>query len=252
MTRALPLTWTLDVDVPVDSALHRVVRQTLEQRPSDRRPLHRAVTGALGTLLGRPLPLQAAMHGDAVGVDHVRVALPPGPRRALRLVVAAIPSRWRWRSDGDALVGRGPRAVTPLQDRPVGLVAVAFAFPDHLHEIVLKQLPVPVRGLRSGELVLTDVTSDGGDVRFRLQFDDAERAAAAAPGVEALLANVAVEHATHGLRYDGSWSLDGPCVVGEYRGTPSPDWPTVIDRLLDAQRSARTEDPPVAGSVRAG
>ncbi|MEO0604366.1 MAG: hypothetical protein AAF211_23220, partial [Myxococcota bacterium] len=217
-----PLDWTLDVDVPVGTELHRVIRRTLEVRARDRRPVQRAVRGALSSLLARPLPLRGVLHGDTLGVARVSVDLPRGTRHTLRLVAAAVPSRWRWRSEGEALVGRGPRTVTPVacEAAPADcVVTLAFAFPDDLEELVLEGLPSPVRGLRRGEVVLRDVTPDDAEVRWRLRFDTPALARAAAPTVNALLARIALEHAEHELRYEGDWTTEGSCVVGAYRGT---------------------------------
>lgn len=240
MSNETQLDWTFDIDVPTDSALHDVVRETLARRPADRRPVHRAVLGALGWMLGRPVPLVGSLHGDHVGLAEVSVALSAGARRTLRLIAVAVPSKWRWRSEGDALVGRAPRPCDPQRpelDVPDRRVACAFTFRGDA--VGLDRLSEPVVGLRRGELHLHDVGRAHAAVRWQLRFDAAAQAEQARPRVEEFLARIRAEHGEHGLRYEGDWSIEGAMVSGTYRADAAPDWPTVLTSMFGGSPSQR-------------
>ncbi|MEN0063924.1 MAG: hypothetical protein AAGA48_17355 [Myxococcota bacterium] len=240
MSESVPLDWVVDVDVDAQSDLHQVVRAYLAKRPPDQRPVHRAVYGALGMLLGRSVSLSGVVAGDQQGPVEVNVQLPSGIRRALRLVIAAVPSRWRWRSDGAGLVGRAPR-----QGRLVGpemapvdrQVSWTFAVDEAVHEVPIQGLPQPVQALRHGEIHLREVSLAGAEVRWRLRFDDDAAAASARRHIEAMLERVAQAHGAHGLRYDGSWSLEGACVSGVYHARAEAGWPAAIAGI--AERDSR-------------
>jgi len=248
--------WTLLVDLPADAELHGVIRDWLAERPADPRAVTRAVLGALGWLLARPRALSGALAGDEEGLARVDVELPAAARQALRLIAVAVPSRWRWRSERGALVGRAPRELRARPDgEPAPDSVLTCGFVLHDDELELEGLPGAVRGLRGGQVELTDVRGVEAEVAFRLDFDDPAAAGDAGPAVAALLARIARDHAAHGLGYDGAWSTEGATVAGRYRVVATPDWGSVIERLV-AGASRRTaearEAGRLAGSGRAG
>lgn len=237
-SKAVPMDWVVNLDVDADAELHRIARAVLAARPRDARPVHRAVAGGIDLLLSRRVPLAGSIAGDHEGPVRVSVQLPSGPRRALRLLAAAVPSRWRWRSEGEDLVGRAPR-----EDRDVPcelivegrLVSWHVAFDPELPEVSFDDVEAPMRGLRRGEVHLRDVDEHTAEVHWLLGFDDGSAAAAAEPRVEELLGAIAGRHEAAGLGYDGRWSRDGNRAIGRYRAHTTDGWAPTVARLVEAR-----------------